>query len=319
MATTKVLLILGRGRSGSTILGNLLGELDGFVSVGELFNVFKRGLVMGHTCGCGRSVAACALWSRVMATALATPGGPIAPADVVEWQQQMAGAAADTRKLLRVRSPEGGSTALGSYVSVLGRVYAALAEETGESVIVDSSKRPPHGAYMHLVPGITPYFVQLVRDARAAAFSRARLRQTVDKEMRVEGAASSAVRWMRRNLHSEAVRRRYPSESSLLVRYEDFVAHPRRTLEEIARMIGEQPGEFPFLDDKTAVLRTNHSVSGNPSRFETGSVSLKIDGEWLRAQRAKDKLTTTALTWPLLLRYGYPLRPVHGRIAEKAH
>ncbi|HZJ51975.1 MAG TPA: sulfotransferase [Actinomycetota bacterium] len=318
MADTKVLLIIGRGRSGSTILDNLLGELDGFFSAGELFNVFKRGLVMGHTCGCGRQVASCALWSRAMATALSTSGGPIAPARVVEWQEEVAGAAADTRKLLKVRSAEGGSAALGSYVSVLGRVYAALAEETSERVIVDSSKRPPHAAYMHLVPGITPYFVQLVRDARAVAFSRARLKHTADKAMRVEGAASNAVGWMRRNLHSEAVRRRYASERSLLVRYEDFVAHPQRTLEEIARVVGEKTGELSFVGDKTATLHPNHSVSGNPSRFETGSVSLRIDDEWLRAQRVKDRLTTTALTWPLLLRYGYPLWPAHDRVAEKA-
>ena len=319
MADTKVLLIIGRGRSGSTILDNLLGELDGFFSAGELFNIFKRGLVMGHTCGCGRQVASCPLWSKVMGSALSAPHGPIEPARVVEWQEEVAGAAADTRRLLRVRSTEKTSAALGSYVSVLGRVYAAIAEESGGRVIVDSSKRPPHAACMHLVPGITPYFVQLVRDARAVAFSRARLKHTVDKDMRVEGAGSNALAWMRRNLHSEAVRRRYAPERSLLVRYEDFVAHPQRTLGEIVRVVGEKAGEFPFVSDKTATLHPNHNVSGNPSRFETGSVSLRIDDEWLRAQRLKDRLTTTALTWPLLLRYGYPLWPAHGHVAEKAH
>jgi hypothetical protein len=318
LADIKVLVIVGRGRSGSTILDNLLGELDGFLSAGELFNVFKRGLVLGHTCGCGRPVASCALWSRVMATALSTPQGVIAPTQVVEWQQQVAGAAADTRKLLRVRSAEEGSPALAGYVSVLGRVYAALAEESGERVIVDSSKRPPHAAYMHLVPGITPYFVQLVRDARAVAFSRARLKHTVDKDMRVEGAASNALGWTRRNLHSEAVRRRYAPKRSLLVRYEDFVAHPQRIMGEIVSVVGEKPGEFPFVGERTATLHPNHSVSGNPSRFETGSVSLRIDDEWLRAQRVKDRFTTTALTWPLLLRYGYSLWPAHERVVEEA-
>jgi len=32
----KVLFITGRGRSGSTILDNLLGQLDGFFSLGQV-------------------------------------------------------------------------------------------------------------------------------------------------------------------------------------------------------------------------------------------------------------------------------------------
>jgi hypothetical protein len=318
MSDPKVLVIIGRGRSGSTILANLLGELDGFFSAGELFNVFKRGLVMGHTCGCGRPVASCPLWSKVLRRALSAPRGDIEPAEVVEWQKKVAGAAADTRRLLKIRSREEASKELDSYVSLLGRLYGALSKETGAQVIVDSSKRPPHGACMHLVPGITPLFVQLVRDARAVAFSRGRLKHGGDKDMRVEGPASNAIGWMRRNLHSEAVRRRHPKGDSLLLRYEDFVASPRRALEEIVRLAGEEPGNLPLSDEGTATLGSNHSVSGNPSRFQTGAVALRLDDEWLRAQRFKDRLVTTALTWPLLLRYGYPLWPAPGRMAEEA-
>jgi hypothetical protein len=318
MTDPKVLVIIGRGRSGSTILANLLGELDGFFSAGELFNVFKRGLLLGHTCGCGRPVASCPLWSKVLARALSGPDGEIQPGQVVEWQKKVAGAAADTRRLLRIRGRGEGSKELDSYVALLGRLYVALAEETGARVIVDSSKRPPHGAYMHLVPGITPLFVQLVRDARAVAFSRARIKHGGDEDMRVEGPASNAFGWVRRNLHAEAVRRRHPKEGSVLLRYEDFVAHPRRALEEIVGLAGGDPEGLPLNDDRTATLGSNHSVSGNPSRFQTGAVSLRIDDEWLRAQRLRDRLVTTALTWPLLLRYGYPMWPAPGHLAEEA-
>jgi len=56
MSRTRVLYILGWGRSGSTVLGNILGEIDGFFSAGELHYLWERSLVEGRACGCGRDV-----------------------------------------------------------------------------------------------------------------------------------------------------------------------------------------------------------------------------------------------------------------------
>jgi hypothetical protein len=59
-------------------------------------------------------------------------------------------------------------------------------------------------------------------------------------------------------------------------------------------------------------MTTTHSVSGNPNRFGTGEVELRADEEWRRAMRGRDRGMVTALTWPLLLRYRYPLRSSRG-------
>ena len=42
---TDVLYLLGKGRSGSTLLSMALGELDGFFAAGELRFFWRRGLV----------------------------------------------------------------------------------------------------------------------------------------------------------------------------------------------------------------------------------------------------------------------------------
>jgi hypothetical protein len=47
----KVLYIAGFGRNGSTILGNILGELDGFFHGGELNFVWERNLLDNRRCG----------------------------------------------------------------------------------------------------------------------------------------------------------------------------------------------------------------------------------------------------------------------------
>ena len=48
-----VVYIAGSGRSGSTLLERALGEIPGFVNVGELIDLYRRVADHGELCGCG--------------------------------------------------------------------------------------------------------------------------------------------------------------------------------------------------------------------------------------------------------------------------
>ena len=67
--STKVLYIAGSGRSGSTILDNILGELDGFVSAGEVRFLWERGMRDDRTCACGEPFSSCPFWGDVLTRA----------------------------------------------------------------------------------------------------------------------------------------------------------------------------------------------------------------------------------------------------------
>jgi len=303
----KVLLIVGRGRSGSTILDNMLGELEGFFSVGEMHNLWKRGLVRGHTCGCGRPLTECPVWTSVLRRAERHLGEPLAaPEEVVGWQDEVV-RPRDVRRLLKKSVHDIGSEKLADYLSVLGATYRALFEETGARVIVDSSKRPSHAALFHLLPDVTPYFVHLIRDPRAVSYSRTRLKSDeVDKRvMRTDGPLRSAIKWLQRNSETEAVRRKHPANCSVVIRYEDFVADPARILQSVTALVGEDPADLPLEGARTVKLGVNHTAAGNPSRFRQGSITLREDDEWTRRQSAWDRWITTAASVPLLRRYGY--------------
>ncbi len=60
-----VLYLGGLGRSGTTVLERVLGELPGVCSVGELVHLWRRGVLDGETCGCGRSFGSCPFWAEV--------------------------------------------------------------------------------------------------------------------------------------------------------------------------------------------------------------------------------------------------------------
>src|SRR5579872_7123206 len=67
--STAVLYIAGTGRSGSTVLANILGEVDGVFAAGEVRYLWQRGLKESRLCGCGLPVRDCPVRSQVLARA----------------------------------------------------------------------------------------------------------------------------------------------------------------------------------------------------------------------------------------------------------
>jgi hypothetical protein len=90
----------------------------------------------------------------------------------------------------------------------------------------------------------------------------------------------------------------------MFLRYEDFAASPRETIAAVLAFLGED-AELPFADGATVELGVNHTVAGNPNRFRTGPVTIALDSEWRSRMPRPRRLAVRALTWPLLLRYGY--------------
>ncbi len=65
LAPARVVFIGGSGRSGSTLIERLLGELPSVCNVGEVVHLWERGLQRGETCGCGTPLPDCPFWIRV--------------------------------------------------------------------------------------------------------------------------------------------------------------------------------------------------------------------------------------------------------------
>ncbi len=300
---TRVLFIAGNGRSGSTILHNLLGQIDGFTAVGELRYIWGRAALDNQTCGCGMPFRDCAFWNDVMAQAF----GGLDTSRARRMQQYTESYRLRNLPLMVTPITRRREMArLDEYLDGLARLYAAIRRVTGCRVIVDSSKNPSYGYLLRYVRDVEPFHLHFVRDALAVAYSWGKVQDfEPGVPMARKSAAGSAMQWMARNLATELFLRDHPSRRVLL-RYEDFVSHPRDAVSSILRWLGEPSEDLPFTSSHDVVLeRNNHSVFGNRVRFRTGPVTIKADEQWRAALSSDDRRTVEAVTWPLRARYGY--------------
>ncbi|GAA4600824.1 sulfotransferase [Actinoplanes octamycinicus] len=306
--------IAGWGRSGTTIVDNILNSYDGVFSTGELFYLWSRGLIEGRKCGCGVTFPRCGLWADILDAAFGT--GRPDPRRVFRLQRQ----AIRVRHTRALTGPVAGPEAE-EYRQVTNRLYRAIGEVTGARLIIDSSKIPSAAALLPGMAGVQPYLLHMIRDPRAVTHSWMRKIPQVDRRkpamMHREAPAASTMHWLVRNALAERLAGAYQGRYRML-RYEDFVAGPRATIESLLDFAGVDAGTGPFTDENTVRLEVNHTIAGNPGRFRTGEVALRVDDRWRQEQTAGPRLTATALALPLLHRYGYrartsrPNRPAPG-------
>ena len=310
----RVLSVVGAGRSGTTVLASILGEVDGFTSAGELRFLWSRGVREGRPCGCGRPPTECPVWEPVIAATrhrLASSLPPSTVDDLVAAQDDLKRPTAFPRVLRTLDaapSARAAWPALALVRDTMATAVLTLAGTTAASVVVDTSKRPLDAAVMAGLPDVDGYVLHLVRDPRAVVHSWRRAKSfTIDggtRTMGTRGLGGTVRRWTSNALYAEALRRRLPPERWLHLRYEDFAARPRESIESILAFLGA-PGPAPFADDHTARLNPNHIVAGNPSRFTTGEVSIRRDDAWHREMPLRDQRLVASMTLPLLLRHGY--------------
>jgi hypothetical protein len=311
----RVLYLGGLGRSGTTLLERLLGELPGVCPLGEVVHLWERDVRDDERCACGNRFSGCDFWRRVGEEAF---GG---------WQHvdvdrilELRAAVERTRHIPRLAGLEPSAprrALVSTYAGYYARLYRAAARVSGASVVIDSSK---HGALAYCLrsaPGIDLRVVHVVRDSRGVAYSWTKRvsRPETDgaDEMTRYTPSRSALLW---NTHNAAfgllarcgvaVRR---------VRYEELLANPAATLRSLADFAGLSDVDTSFLSvdadgGPVAELSTCHSAAGNPMRFTVGPVPLRRDDAWRSALPPVQRRLVGALTMPLLGAYGY--RTVKG-------
>jgi UDP-N-acetylglucosamine transferase subunit ALG13 len=305
----RVVYIGGVGRSGSTVLERLLGEVPGLCAVGELVHLWNRGLLENQSCGCGSPFLQCPFWDEVGQAAF---GG---------WDRVDGRGVADLKAavdrhrnllfMIQPRLDPAFTTRQQRMADVLIALYQAIASVSGE-IVVDSSKSSSYLVLLSRIRSIDLRLVHLIRDSRGVAYSTTkRVRRPevrdADEYMPTQSPTRAALDYVAYNtLLDLAGSTGIPS---MRLRYERLVSDPKRQVGRILRFagIGDTTGKMDFIAEGSARLGPIHSVSGNPMRFISGDVQIRLDEEWRTGLAGRHRAAVSLITSPLLGRYGYDI------------
>lgn len=307
--TGELIFIAGWGRSGSTLLDRLLGRVDGVMPAGELREVWERGLVEDRLCGCGERFSDCAFWRKVGEVAFG--GWDLVDVARIRGLRASVDRPWTALALLLPRRLWPRRAQVEEYLAVLRALYAGVAEASNADVVVDSSKIPTYCLLLRAA-GLRPRVLHLVRDARGVVFSwqkrvvRPDAVDGTDSDLMLRYATVGAcVRYVIYNSLAHLLR--LVGLPYLRLRYEDLAAQPAVGMADAAGFLSKRltPELMDQLRRAEVDLEVDHTVDGNPMRFEVGAIPIRPDGRWRKDLAPRTRIAVTALTAPLLFRYGY--------------
>jgi hypothetical protein len=288
----KVLYIAGSGRCGSTVLSQLLGEIEEFVNIGELRYLFNTQMRQrDQPCSCGRQPYECAFWRDYIQEI---------PEEVVQWATDML----RTRNfpLLKLKHTlTGKDQNLNAFLSVITKLYHRISEETGAKVIVDTSKHPVFLWALGLVDDVELFVLHLIRDPRDVVTSWSKPKGY----LRERSSLQVSLQWILYNMLPEILYAQ--TKKYMRLRYEDFLGQPLDSVRTIITFLQEDSGLIHSLryeeNNRFELTRTQHILAGNPDK-QSRSRFLMIEPRLSKRNQLRD-IGVSLLCSPFLLRYGY--------------
>jgi len=300
---SRVVAVVGTGRSGSTLLALLLGTSPEIATVGELTGPPPGADGTRSRCSCGRTLGACPFWAALSAAAAAR-GTAFGPA---RWDLRFEVPGGRLRRRLLVRSLRAraldrvrdrlvlASPAGARLREVAARnvaVVDAVLAVTGRRVLADVSKDPVRVRWLAALTDLDLRVVHLVRDPLGFAGSQVRLGVPVARAVRQWRRSAAAVGRLLEELPEGRARR---------VRYEDLCRDPVRELDRIAALAGVAPFDPAAV---AAHAAAEHHVIGNRMRLAvTGAVTL--DESWRERLTPRDIDLVLRRTAPQRTALGY--------------
>lgn len=267
----KLVYIAGYGRSGSTVLGTILGNHSELQHVGEVSHLLSYWSNSRRICSCGQPYQRCDFWKDL-------PFVDCSPEVLLKCVRRVERSTSLPRLALNLI----GEKEIQRYRGFQDGLFDYVLSRSGKTMIVDSSKSAwlTVGRFEALrkFSSYDIYVIHLVRNGLSVMES-----QVVAGDNRVlEGLIDSVkwpglrtcLGWIHANVCVHLLSRNLAKGRYMLLRYEDFIADSKTHLERIGDFCGFDARYLIDKVDKSEDFSIGHVTGGNRLRF-TESIELR--------------------------------------------
>lgn len=288
----RVIYVAGWMRSGTTVLGDILGAQPEGFNAGEVSNIWIDA-ARGGRCSCGEPLTQCELWGQALKDALTRHGMTHDDLGRLSQSYQRVFRTRNAVALSRQSERPAGRRELSDVTATLLERALAI---SGKTVLIDTSKMVP-GIQLHGLIGNDVQIVHITRDPRAVAASELRTRDHVPgNEESIppgSGAALSAVRWTGTNVSISAamgLRR----GRDVRISYEALLEDPAMQAKRLCQQL-DYTFDPTSITNRTLRVPFSHVAVGNPKRAQAGEITLnRPDGRVSLSRR--DSVVVDAIT-----------------------
>ncbi len=281
MQKVKVVYILGTGRTGSTILGIILGNLKGVFYAGELsaWNKFK-GIPKSKNKKCLR------FWEKIKQSI--TKSGKYYELDFHRYLEHHKA----ILRFYRLCNKQ----LLHKYNNHNYALFYQIMKDTHVTYIVDSSHYPLRAYLLNKNKYIDLRIIYLIRDPRQVVNSFQK--KTVEQSSK--NPFSANIYYFLVTILSSLVYFTVPKKHRIKIRYEDVISNPEQSLGRLSQFLNIAP-EIENFDH----LKTGCIFEGNRIRNQA-SIALRNQNSALMLNRFW-WLFTTLVQFPFLLIHRYAI------------
>lgn len=282
--TYRLIYLGGAGRSGTTLLSDILGAQPRVFNAGEL-SLFWRDAARENICACGAPIPQCPVWGAALGAVHDAVGvGPNDWSSLAAVRASLAPTTSIHRVLtLAKQSPSSWPKDVRTLVKATDTLLAAACRLTESNMVVDSSKTVT-GLMFDRLWGHRLSLVHLVRDPRAVVTSARRSRGVLrgNTQSLPPGAGSlvGTLRWLSANstvlLGSSLISNRIRAS------YEDLTTYPIDVLSDITQTLGMEFNPQTLQNNCLTLPRVSHAAVGNPARLDGASRAIATDERWRR-------------------------------------
>ena len=283
----KIILLVGYGHSGSTLMDIIFDCSSEVVGVGEFFQL-KNSLKFDLYCSCLKRVEDCQFWKKIIR------GEEVLSLKIGRRLIDFLFNRNNWKKWVKGREEKVDEE---EYIRWHEDYYKRILDQSGGKVIFDSSKDVDRAELLLKNKEFETIIIHLVRDGRGAALSFFKVNPK-------KSILYYMFRWVVENLKVEIVKWRNREVKNIFINYKNFSERPKEVLKEVFDELG-LVFKPDFIDNFSQ--KEHYQVGGNLNLrkrvFRENKVEIKRDLRWKEELSALNKLAFIVLFGWLNLYY----------------